>query len=196
MAPPGERRWNCAFELQLVERVDLLGDVHVVAVRDVALVRDARDDAEAALEGTSRTCTSWIRAACRTARSRCWCAAFHSAHLSFMCCMTSRANGVAARVGVAVARHVLDALVQAGVAEARWWSSRRTAACRWARPSSRRASAPYCHRMGAASDSVPFRRLWRHISARVAQLQALVEDLPELVHVAAGGQRHVRQVDA
>ena len=29
----------------------------------------------------------------------------------------------------------------------------------------------------------------------VAQLQPLVKDLPELLHVAAGGQRHVRQVD-
>ena len=49
--------------------------------------------------------------------------------------------------------------------------------------------------MGAASDSVPFRRSWRQRSARVAQLEALLEDLPELVHVAAGGQRHVGQVD-
>ena len=29
-----------------------------------------------------------------------------------------------------------------------------------------RAQAPYCHRMGAASDRVPFSRSWRHISAR------------------------------
>jgi hypothetical protein len=29
----------------------------------------------------------------------------------------------------------------------------------------------------------------------VAQLEPLVEDLPELVEIAAGGQRHVHQVD-
>ena len=29
----------------------------------------------------------------------------------------------------------------------------------------------------------------------MAQLQALIEDLPELVHVALGGEGHIRQVD-
>ena len=62
-------------------------------------------------------------------------------------------------------------------------------------PFFRRLSAPYCQRMGAASDSVPLRRLWRHMQRLVAQLQPLVEDLPEQIQVAAGGQRHVRQVD-
>ena len=33
-------------------------------------------------------------------------------------------------------------------------------------PFFRRAHAPYCQRMGATSDGVPLRRLWRSISAR------------------------------
>ena len=57
-----------------------------------------------------------------------------------------------------------------------------------------RAQAPYCHRMGAASDRVPFSRSWRHMQRPVAQLQPLVKDLPEFLDVAAGGQSHIRQV--
>ncbi len=39
-----------ALELQLGEGVDLLGHMDVVAVGDIALVRDARDNAEALLQ--------------------------------------------------------------------------------------------------------------------------------------------------
>ena len=64
-----------------------------------------------------------------------------------------------------------------------------------ASPFFRRARAPYCHRMGAASESGALQPLVAAAQRPVAQLQPLVEDLPELLHVAAGGQGHVRQVD-
>ena len=57
-------------------------------------------------------------------------------------------------------------------------------------PLGSRAIAPYCQRIGAASDSVPLSRLWRP----VAQLQPLVHELPERLHVPAGGERHVHEI--
>ena len=48
MAPPGEVL-ELGLKFQLVKGVDLLRDVDMVAVGDVALVRDALNDAEPAL---------------------------------------------------------------------------------------------------------------------------------------------------
>ena len=44
---------------------------------------------------------------------------------------------------------------------------------------------------GGVGEGAAQRRSWRHVQGTVAQLQALVEDLPEPVHVAAGGEGHI-----
>ena len=46
----GGKRLELRLEAELFKRVNMLGNVDVVAVCDIRLIRDARDDAEAALE--------------------------------------------------------------------------------------------------------------------------------------------------
>jgi hypothetical protein len=83
----GGQALELALELELGEGVDLLAHVHVVAVRDVAVVGDARDDAEAALQGLGELVRRGLERRAVEEKSM-LCSAFHSAHLSFMCCMT------------------------------------------------------------------------------------------------------------
>ena len=58
-------------------------------------------------------------------------------------------------------------------------------------PFFRRAQAPYCHRMGAASERVPLQTVVATHQRAVAQLQPLIKNLPEPLQVTAGGKRHI-----
>ena len=165
----------------------------MVAVGDVALVGDARDDAKAALQALGELVGGGLE---RRAVERVvdvlgglplGALVVHALH-----------DGERERrgllVGVAVAGHGLDALVEAGVAQ----GDRGVAAVEQLvdllalLEAGEGAVLPEDRRgvRGGAEQA-----LVAAAQGAVAQLQALVEDLPELVHVAVGGERHVDEVD-
>ncbi len=55
--------------------------------------------------------------------------------------------------------------------------------------------APYCHKMGAASDRCALEPLVAALKRAMTQLQTLIKNFPELLNIAAGGKRHIRQVN-
>ena len=60
-------------------------------------------------------------------------------------------------------------------------------------PFLRREIAPYCQRIGAAFHNVLTTAVGGHMSA-VAQVEALIEDLPEFFHIAAGAERDIDKI--
>ena len=189
----GRERLKLRLEGQLAECVDMLGHMDVVAVGDVALVRDAGDDAEALLQALGELVRRGLQRRAVEAEVD----VVHLlplgagvVHVLHDLERERRGRGV----GVRLAGHVLDALIQSRVAEgdgrvaaveelvdrlALFQARQRTVLPQDGRGVRERALEP----LVAAHERA------------VAELEPLVKDLPELLHVAAGGQRHIRQVD-
>ena len=93
------------------------------------------------------------------------CCAFHALQAAFSRFMMSSAKGVALGsvwlLPVMYFTHSYSPAYPSEMVEYPPYSSLSIGS-----PFFSRAQAPYCHRIGAASDSVPFSRSWRHSSAR------------------------------
>ena len=189
----GGERLELRLEGELIEGVDMLGDVNVVGVRDVVLVRDALDEAEALLQALGKFIRRGLQR-CSVEREvdvgRFLPALARIVHVLHNFKRKRRSR----RVGVRFSRHVLDALVKARVAE----RDRRIAAVeelvdRLALFEPReRAILPEDRR------GVRERALETVVAAHeglVAELEPFVENLPELIKRAAGRERHVHKVD-
>ena len=165
----------------------------VVAVGDVALIRHAGDDAEAALQalgelvggGLERgTVDGVVDILGGLPLVALVVHALHDRH----------GERRAMLVGVARARHVLHTLIQAGITQADGGIPAKEQfvdllaliqACQGAILPQDRGG------VGQGAQQA----LVAATQGAMAQLQALIEDLPELVHVALGGESHIRQVD-
>ena len=99
---------------------------------------------------------------------------------SFMCCMTSSANGVAVRIGVGFAGHVADALAQTSVAKGDRGVAAAPAACRWSRPFSDGQEHRTARGSAQRQIKYPLKRLWRQHQGAIAQIKTLIENFPEV----------------
>ena len=189
----GGQLLELCLEAQLGERVDGLGHMDVVGVGDVALVRNAGDQAEALLQalgelvggGFQRCSVQGIVDILRRLPLKAL--VVHLLH-------HGQGERLGLVVGVGLAGHVFDALIKSGVAQrnggvaaieqlvdgfALGQPRQRTVLPQDGRGVGQRALEPLM--------TAPQRP--------VAQLQTVFKDLPEFGHIPAGGQRHVHQID-
>ena len=95
---------------------------------------------------------------------------------------------------MAVTRHVLNALIQAGIAQAdRRVSAHEQLVDRLALLQTRQGAVLPKNRRGVRKCT--HQALMTAQQGTVAQLKALIEDLPELVHILVRAQRNIRQVN-
>ena len=182
-----------ALKLQLVERIDFLGHMHVIAVRDVALVGNALDNAEAALQALRELVRRGFER--RAIQREVDVARFlplgalvvHVLH-------NLERERRAFRIGVAVAGHVLHAFIQARVSQ----RNGGIASVEQLVDGLALGQARQCAVLPQNRRRVGKRALQAVVAAHkgfVAQLQALIEDFPELLLVALRGTRDIDQVD-
>ena len=182
-----------ALELQLGEGINLLAHMDMVAVGDVVAVGDAGHDAEPFLQALGELVGGGLQ---RRAVQRIVDVLGRLPFLALVVHMLHHAQrkGLGGGIGVALAGHILAALVQARIAQA----DRRVAAVQQLVDGLALLQAGQGAVLPQDGRCVGQRALQTVVAAlqgAVAQLKALVKDLPELIHVAARGQRHVGQVD-
>ena len=106
----------------------------------------------------------------------------------------AQGKGLGTGVGVAAAGHILDALIQAGIAEADGGvaAEEQLVDLLALLQTGQRAVLPQDRGSVAGGAQQP---LVACLKGTMAEGQPLVEDLPELLKVATGGQGHIHQVD-
>ena len=181
------------LELELGESVDLLRHMHMVGVGDIVAVGHARDDAEALLQALGELVGRGFQRRAVEAevdvgfRFPLGAGVVHVLH-------DLQRERLSGRVGVALAGHILAAFVQARVAQADGGVTAvqqlidRLAFLQ----AGQRAVLPQDGRgvgQGALEAVVAAHE------RGMAQVEPLVKNLPEAVKIAAGGQRHIDQVD-
>ena len=182
-----------ALELQLREGVDLLGHVDMVGVRDIVAVRDARHKAKTLLQALGKLVGRGLQRRAIQAEINVvlvlplGTGVVHVLH-------NVQRKRLGGGVGVALAGHILAALIQARIAQADGGIAavEQLVDGLALLQAGQRAVLPQDGR------GVAQRALQAVVAAHqglVAQLEALVKNLPELVKIAAAGQGHVHQID-
>ena len=165
----------------------------VIAVGNVALVRHARDNAKTALQALGKLVGRRLK---RGAVQREVDIAFGLPLGALVVHVLHDGHGKrrALLLGVAVTRHVLNALIQAGIAQAdRRVSAHEQLVDRLALLQTRQGAVLPKNRRGVRKCT--HQALMTAQQGTVAQLKALIEDLPELVHILVRAQCDIRQVD-
>ena len=165
----------------------------VVAVGDIVLVGNAGDDAEPLLQaggklvgggfqrGAVKGVVDVLGLLPRLA------AVVHVLH-------HAQGKGLCLGVGVALAGHILDALIQAGVAQADGGVAAEQQLVNLLALLEAGQGAVLPQDGGGVAEGAQ-QPLVAALQGPVAQIEPLVEDLPELLKVAARAQGHVHQVD-
>ena len=171
----------------------MLGHMDVVGVGDVALVRDAGDDAEAILQALGELIGGGFQG--RTVEGvidvlRCLPLGAFVVHLLH----NLQGERLGVGVGVGVAGHVADTLIKARIAQGNGGvAAVEQLVDGFALLQTGQGTVlpedGGCIRKGALQP------VMAAPEGPVAQLQPLFKDAPELVHVPSGGQGHVRQID-
>lgn len=182
-----------ALKFQLGESVDVFGHMDVVGVGDIVAVGDAGYDAEALLQALGKLVGGGFQRGAVQAevdvglRLPLGAGIIHMLH-------DAQGKGLGGRVGVALAGHILAALIQARIAQA---DGGITAVQQLVDGLAllQAGQGAILPQDGRGIGQGALQAVVAAHEGFMAQVQALVEDLPELVEVAAGGQSHVHQVD-
>ena len=189
----GAELLEIALELQLGESIDLLGHMDVVGVGDIVAVGDARNDAEALLQALGELVGGGFQRGAVQAEVDVGIGLPLGAGIVHVL-HDLQGKGLGSRVGVALAGHILAAFVQARVTQA----DGGVAAVEQLVDGLALFQAGQSTVLPQDGGGVGQGALQAVVTAHegfMAQVQALIEDLPELVKVTAGGQGHVHQVD-
>ena len=181
------------FKLQLGEGINLLRHMHMVAVGDIVLVGNAGHDAKPLLQALGELVGGGFQRGAIEG-------VVHVLGLLPLVALVvhvlhhAEGEGLCAGVGVALAGHILHALIQAGVTEADGGvaAEEQLVDLLALLEAGQCAVLPQdgCGIAGSAQQPlVPC------LQCAVAQGQTLVENLPELLLILARGQGHVHQVD-
>ena len=182
-----------ALELQLREGVDLLGHVDMVGVRDIIAVRDARHKPKTLLQALGKLVGRGLQRRAVQAEINVVLVLPLSTGVVHVLHNVQRKR-LGGRVGVAFAGHILAALIQARVAQ----TDGGIAAVEQLvdglalLQAGQRAVLPQDGR-GVAQCAL--QAVVAAHQGLVAQLEALVKNLPELIKIAAAGQGYVHQID-
>ena len=189
----GRERLELRLERQLVKGVDLLRHVDVIGVGDIVLVRDARDDTEALLQALGEFIRRGLQRRAVEGEIDVGLGLPLGTGVVEMVHDVER-EGRRGRVGVGLAGHVLHALIEPRVAE----RDRRVAAVEQLvdglalfEPGQRAVLPEDRGRVGER----PLEPVVAAHERAVAQIEPLVKNTPEFIQPAAGGQRHVDQID-
>ncbi len=189
----GGQALELAFEVQLLEGVDFLGNMHVVAVGDVTLVGDVLDHAETTLQGLGELVRGGFqRRAVQGVVDVLGFLPLGALVVEMLHDLKGERGGFG--VGVAVTGHVFDALVQARIAK----RDGGVAAVEQLVDGFALLQAGKGAVLPKDGRRIGKRALQALVAATqgaMAKLEAFVEDLPELIHVAVRGQSDVGQVD-
>ena len=190
--PAGGETLELSFKLKLLEGINLLGDVHMIAVCDVALVRDARDDAETTLETLGELVGGGLeRGAVETEINIVHGLPLAAGSIQVFHDLKCKRGGI--RIGVALAGHVTDTFVKAGIAEGQRGISAVQELVNGL------ALFKTCTGTILPEDrgGIRERSLETVVAAHectVAKVEALIKDLPELVTVSTGGKSQIHKV--
>ncbi len=155
-----------AFELQLGRTLDLFSDMHMVAIGDIALaVGDALTYAEPLLQALGKLIGGGIPGGCRTANNRYFSGGFPLDALIVHVLHHTQGKGLCGGIGMALAGHIFAAFIQARIAQADGGVAAVQQLINGLAFLQAGQSA-VLPQMGAASDRVPLRRLWRYCKAR------------------------------
>ncbi len=182
-----------ALELQLREGVDLLGHVDMVGVRDIIAVRDARHKPKTLLQALGKLVGRGLQRRAVQAEINVVLVLPLSTGVVHVLHNVQRKR-LGGRVGVAFAGHILAALIQARVAQ----TDGGIAAVEQLVDGLALLQAGQCAVLPQDGRGVAQCALQAVVAAHqglVAQLEALVKNLPELIKIAAAGQGHVHQID-
>ena len=182
-----------ALKLQLGEGVDLFRHMDMVGVRDIAAVGDAGHNAEALLQALGEFVGRGFQWRAVQAEINIVLALPLGAGIVHMLHDMQR-KGLGGRVGVALAGHILAALIQARIAQ----TDRGIAAVEQLVDRLALLQAGQCAVLPQDGRGIAQRALQAVVAAHqglMAQLKALVKQLPELVKIAAAGQCHIHQID-
>ena len=182
-----------ALEFQLGEGVDMLGDVDVVGVCDIVAVSDARHHAETLLQALGELVGRGFQRCAVQAEINIVLVLPLGAGVIHMLHHVQR-KGLSGGVGVALAGHILAALIQARIAQA----DGGIAAVEQLVDGLALLQAGQCAVLpqdGRGVAQGAFQAVMAAHQGLVAQLQTLVKQLPELIKIAAAGQSHIHQVD-
>ena len=182
-----------ALELQLGESVDRLRHMDMIAVGDIVFVGDARDKAEPLLQTLGELVGRGLQ---RRAVERVVdvlgllplvTLVVHVLH-------DAQCKGLCTGIGVAAAGHIFHALIQAGVAEADGGIAavKQLVDLLALLQAGQRAVLP---QNGGRIAGRAQQTLMACLKRTVAESQTVVENFPELIKVAAGGQGYIHQID-
>ena len=167
----------------------------MIAVRDIVLIRHARNDTESLLQafgkliggGLHRRSVYGITDMLRfppffTLIIQ----TLHNSHRKGPCLRISVGSCQACGHTSHTDRHNQE----------KWWNSRYISSLSMVSPFFRRASAPYCHRIGATSEIVPSKTLMTASKRTVAQLQVAPPGSPRNVSISPSEDAgHIYQID-
>ena len=182
-----------ALKLQLGEGIDLFRHMDMVGVRDIAAVGDAGHNAEALLQALGEFVGRGFQRRAVQAEINIVLALPLGAGIVHMLHDMQR-KGLGGRVGVALAGHILAALIQARIAQ----TDRGIATVEQLVDRLALLQAGQCAVLPQDGRGIAQRALQAVVAAHqglMAQLKALVKQLPELVKIAAAGQCHIHQID-
>ena len=181
------------LKFQLIESVDVLGHVDMVAVGDIALVGDAGDDAEAPLEALGELVSGGFQGGAIQGVVdilRLFPLGAFVVHLLH----DGQGKGGGGGVRVALAGHVLHALVKARIAQGDGGIAvKEELVDGFALLQAGQGAVLPENGCGVGQGAL--QAVVAALQGPVAQLQALFKDAPELVQIPTGGQGHIRQVD-
>lgn len=183
-----------ALKFQLGESVDVFGHMDVIGVGDIVAVGDAGHDAEALLQALGKLVSGGFQRGTVQAevdvglRLPLGAGIIHMLH-------DAQGKGFGGRVGVALAGHILAALIQARITQA---DGGITAVQQLVDGLAllQAGQSAILPQDGRGIGQGALQAVVAAHEGFMAQIQTLVEDLPELVEIAAGGQSHVHQVDS
>ena len=182
-----------ALEFQLGKGVDLLGHVDVVGVGDIVAVGDAGHHAKTLLQALGKLVGGGFQRGAVQAEVDVMLFLPLGAGIVHVLHHVQR-KGLGGGVGVALAGHILAALIQACIAQADGGvTAVQQLVDRLAfLQAGQRAVLP---QDGGGVAQGALQAVVAAHQGLVAKLETLVEDLPELIKIAAAGQGHVHQVD-
>ena len=165
----------------------------VVAVGDIVFVRDAGNDAEALLQALGEFVGGGLQRGAVQGVIHVF-GLLPGGALVVHVLHHAQGKGLGAGIGVALAGHILDTLIQACISQADGGVAAKQQLVDLFALLQAGQSAVLPQDGGGVAGGAQ-QPLMPGLQRTVAQLQALVKDLPELFKVSAGAQGHVHQVD-
>ena len=181
-----------ALELQLGERIDLFGYMHMVAVGDIVAVRNARHNAKPLLQALGKLVGGGFQRGAVQRVINIF-SVFPLVALIVHVLHHAQGKGFCGGVGMALAGHIFAAFIQARIAQADGGVAAVQQLINGLALFQAGQSA-VLPQDGCRIGQGTLKAVMAVLQGAVAQFQALIKNFPEFIRLTAGGQGHIRQV--